>query len=395
MMKGDIIIVHGGDISEPSGGTNRVIAFANALSQNGFKVNLIVPKPTKEIPTSISLADGIELQTVPVILKRGIKSQIFRGLAALRKAKKVAIDKNAIIQIEHSSLGGLATLLGISNFVLDMHDLCFANPLYDIPGIAIIVKKFMYELEKNALSHATRIIVVSNRMKKFVVDEWDIDGKKIIVIPNGYFEGKLKKYLNEKSIRSVDDLNRSCRNTSICFLGTLDPKINIEKIICLANRIKDAQIYVIGEGPVLDKLKRRVRKEGLNNIIITGRIPDDRAFELIINSQACILPLYPSKHTEVSCPVKVFDYAALGKAIVMDNVAEVCEIFKENNAAIVVDPWDQDKFIESVQILLEDEKLRGMISQNARNLVKSFSWEEQGRKIVRMYEEIFSSDVSE
>ena len=384
-MKGDIIIVHGGDISEPSGGTNRVIAFANALSQNGFKVNLIVPKPTKEIPTSISLADGIELQTVPVILKRGIKSQIFRGLAVLRKAKKVAIDKNAIIQIEHSSLGGLATLLGISNFVLDMHDLCFANPLYDIPGITRIVKKFMYELERNALSHATRIIVVSNRMKKFVVDEWDIDGKKIIVIPNGYFEGKLKKYLNEKSVRSVDDLNRSCRNTSICFLGTLDPKINIEKIICLANRIKDAQIYVIGEGPVLDKLKRRVRKEGLNNIIITGRIPDDRAFEFVINSQVCILPLYPSKHTEVSCPVKVFDYAALGKAIVADNVAEMCRIFKENDAALVSDPENKEEFIGNVKRLLEDDELRRRLGENARRLVKNFTWEKQGEKLVNMY----------
>lgn len=45
------------------------------------------------------------------------------------------------------------------------------------------------------------------------------------------------------------------------------------------------------------------------------------------------------------------------------------------------------EFIENVRILLEDGKLREKISSNAKRLVKDFSWEKQGEKLVRMYED--------
>jgi len=174
----------------------------------------------------------------------------------------------------------------------------------------------------------------------------------------------------------------------ISFIGTLLPYLDLDKIINLAKSLKNSTIYVIGDGPMRDELKRKIKKSKLSNIILTGRLPDEEAFRLVAKSQVTIYPQISSFHKEVSCPVKIFDYAALGKAIVANSGSEICRIFKEHDAALVSDPLDQEKFIENVRTLLDDENLRKKLSDNAKRLVKDFTWEKQGNKLVKMYSQL-------
>ena len=53
MPTNNICIAHGGDISIPCGGTNRVIAFSKSLRENGFNVHLVVPKPKNKFPEKV------------------------------------------------------------------------------------------------------------------------------------------------------------------------------------------------------------------------------------------------------------------------------------------------------------------------------------------------------
>ena len=370
-----ICIAHGGDVSEPSGGTNRVIAFATALRDAGFDVHLVVPSPKREFPEDLR---DIKIHTVP-IKARSIRDQIFRALLVSLKAKKIAKNNNAILQIEHSTLAGSATLVGCSNFVLDMHDLAIGSPMYlNLPFPKMIIQNFIYKVEERAVSRASKIIVVSNPMKEFIIREWKIPEKKIIVIPNGYFEKKFKNF--DESVEETDGM--------ISFLGTLHSKLDLDKIINLAKSLENSKIYIIGDGPLRGILELKIRKNDLKSIVLRGRLPDKDAFSLIARSQICILPETPSLLTRVSCPVKLFDYAALGKAIVADDVAEMCRVFKEHNAALLSDPTNLDEFIANVHKLLEDERLRRKLGENAKRLVKDFTWEKQGEKLVRMYEDV-------
>ncbi len=370
-----ICIAHGGDISKPNGGTNRVVAFAKGLHDSGFTVYLVVPNPKRNIPKYL---EGINVYTVS-IKDSGVKSQIGRALLISLKAKKIAAKEKAILQIEHSTLAGFATLIGCLDFVLDMHDLCFEDPQYTSLHFSSIVKKFIYKIEKKAVNKASKIIVVSNPMKNFVVNEWNIPEEKIVVIPNGYFDDKLRN-LTFKDVKED--------NGTITFIGALHPKLDVDKFIGLAKSLEYIRIYIIGDGPVKRELEKKIRKYMLKNLFLLGSLPDEDAFKLLAKSQVTILPEHCSLHTKVSCPVKLFDYAALGKAIVVDDVAEMCKIFKENKAALVSNPKNQEEFIKNVQRLLEDERLRKKISSNAKRLVKDFTWKKQVQKLVKIYENL-------
>lgn len=375
MMTIGVCIAHGGDISEPSGGTNRIIAFANALHEAGFDVLLVIPTPKRELPDS--LKNDIHIHTVP-IKARSVKDQMIRALLVSSKAKRLAEENNMVLQIEHSTLAGIAASIGCSKYVLDMHDLAFDSQLYSQSPFSKIIKRFIYFTEKMAVKYSSKIIVVSNPMKKYITENWNIPKEKIIVIPNGYFEEKIKK-LNFDKNNEIDGL--------VSFLGTLHPKLDIDKIIYLAKSLKNIKIYIIGDGPVRLELERKIIKNNLKNIIITGRLPDEKAFNILSKSQVVIYPLKKSIHTAVLTSVKIFDYAILGKAMVIDDVSEseIWKKFKEKKAAMFSDPSNPNEFVEYVRNLLEDKKLRKKIGTNAKMLVKEFSWENISKKLVELY----------
>lgn len=366
-------------LSVPGGAHDRIIAIVNGLRKNGFDVSLVAPAPKTKLPNDLH---GVDIQTVPTTLKESLVCRMYRTVLLAHKATEIQKHTGAILQFEHSLFGGYAAATGSSGFVLDMHDLSFDSPLFeDIPAH----KKFqriLYHLEKMAVKRALKIIVVSNPMKDFIMNEWNVPEEKIVVIPNGYSESKLRMF---QDVGEEDSI--------VSFIGRLHPKLDIDKFIGVGKLLKNigGSLYIIGDGPIRNLLEQKIKQNNLiNNVVLTGHLPDIEAYTLLAKSRVAIFPLKISKsiNTAAMNPVKVFDYAALGKAMVLDDISEMCKIFKENNAALVSDPSDKEEFIENVRVLLGDESLRKKLSGNAKRLVKDYTWEKQGDKLARMYEEI-------
>lgn len=371
-----ICIVLNSDLSIPGGAHVRVRAMVNGLRKNGFDVNLVAPVPKAKLPNDLH---GVNIHTVPVTLKNSLVCRIYRTVLLAHKARKIQKHTGAILQFEHALLGGYAAATGSSGFVLDMHDIGFDSAMFENVPLQKKIQRILYHLEKMAVKRALKIIVVSNPMKDFIISEWNVPEEKIVVIPNGYSESKLRMF---QDVGEEDGI--------VSFIGRLHPKLDIDKFIGVGKLLKNigGSLYIIGDGPIRNLLEQKIKKNDLiNNVVLTGHLPDIEAYTLLAKSRVAIFPLKISKsiNTEAMNPVKVFDYAALGKAMVLDDLSEMCKIFKESNAALVSDPTDHEKFIENVRILLDDKNLRKRLGSNAKKLVKDYTWEKQGEKIVKMY----------
>ena len=373
--KASICIAHGGDISIPSGPTNRVIAFIKGLKKCGFDVQLVVPNPKYLLPDDLK-----DVKTYTILFKdRGIINQIARATAISLKAKKIVKRTNGILQIEHSTLAGYANFIGCSKYILDMHDLCFTDPLYVDLLFSNSVQRFIYNIEKRAVKHASKIIVVSNSMKEFIIKEWNIKEGDIEVIPSGYFKSKINRCIDVKHDGNM-----------ISRLGSLFVHLDVDNIIHLAKSFRETEIkiYLIGDGNVKNELREKIEKYGIKNVIITGWLPYEEAVSLTAKSVLTFEAVKKSMTTEMASPIKILDCAALGKPMVLSDVSELSKVFKENQAALVSDPRNPDKFIENVHRLLDDEKLRKKLGENAKKVVKDFTWEEQGKKLAKMLEKM-------
>ena len=369
-----ICIVHGSDLSIPNGATDRVIAFVNGLMNAGYDVHLVIPKPKGSLPYDV---DGVNIHTINAT-ENGVTNQITRATELSFKAKKITTNTRALLQIEHSTLAGFASLMGCSDYILDMHDLCYTDPLYLNLPFSGRVQRCIYKIEERAVKEASKILVVSEPMKDFIIGEWNLPEDKVEVIPSGFFSSKISDDISQNVVDS----------TVISRVGSLFAHLDVDAIVALAKSLQETgiKLHLVGGGVAEDELKIKIKHHNLENVMISGWVPQDEALRIMQRSLLTFESIKDTMTTRLASPIKILNYAALGKPIVLSDVSELSEIFKKKDAALVSDPSDVDQFVENVHQLLDNPNLRNRLGNNALSLVHDYSWEKQGERLVRTIE---------
>ena len=381
----NVIIVADVDLSRFGGDTGRTMAFASELRKKGMEVTLVVPKHNKN-ETMID-SQGVNLVYIRIKQKGGsIINILQRRRALIKKAKKLQ-KENYFILIETSVVGGYFAIARFSGYVLDVHGIAFDEVNYATLPCYVpksLYRRYIYFLEKLAVKRAAKVIAVSETMAKFIANKWKIQSNKIVIIPNGYFASQVAN-ITEKRVGE--------RKGMVTFVGRLVKWASVDKIIRVANSLKEeeATFYIVGDGAsnYRQELEELTRSYGLTNIVFTGSVPINEAYEMIARSEVVLSPLNNSLSKVACCPIKVIEYMGLGKAMVLDEVSDLSKFLKEKEAALVCDPDNYVDFAENIRLLLKDEELRKRIGANAKRLAEDFSWEKQGQKLAKVLEEVY------
>lgn len=365
-----LFIAHGGDVSEPSGGTDRITALAAGLEERGTDVSLVVPEPSAELPSKLETVD-----VRPVDSNRyGVQNSLITAGAVARRAREIASAEDAFLQIEHSTLGGIATMLGETDYILDMHDLAFARFDHVNSLAAPALKRGISWLERRAVRRADHIIAVSEYMGTVLRERWNVPERDISVIANGYFPERITAVRDTEVV-----LGR------ISFLGTLHPKVDVETLVALTDLAAVNELVVIGDGQQRDRLEQIKRNRKLQSLKVLGRLSNEKAFHYVAGSQAVVNPQTPSELQRASSPVKLYYYAALGKPIVASSGPDIVETLANEDAALVAD--SAEMFINCVDRVLRDDDLATRLGNNARTVSEKFIWRRQVATLEDLYAE--------
>lgn len=360
----DICIGHGGDVSSPSGGTDRVTALASGLQERGIDVTLVVPEP------SGSVSDRLENVAIHSVSVDGVGDISFvRAAKIAREADRVADRENARLQIEHSTLAGVGTLVGASDYVLDMHDLGYARFDHVQHPLSSVLKRGVRWLERRAVRSAADIVVVSEYMQS-ALEDCGIDSEQVTVVPNGFFDERIE---SAEGLETVEG--------RVCFLGTLHPKVDIEAFREVASLSNVSEMVVIGDGAQRDSIESLAK--GDESIRVMGRLPDEEAFELLGSATVALNPQTQSELQRSSSPVKLYYYAALGLPMVVAPGPTVVEDLVEQDAAVTA--TGSEAVAKEVDRLLTDDERRASIGANARDASEAFRWTRR----VDMFETIY------
>jgi glycosyltransferase involved in cell wall biosynthesis len=360
----DLCIAHGGDMGEPSGGTDRVSALARGLQDRGFDVTLVTPRPSDPVPARLEPVDLVHVDPP-------VGNPVARASSVVRRAARVARERGAELQIEHSTLAGVGTLHGIEGYVLDMHDLGYSR--FDHVGgpVAPALRAGVRRLERRAVERADDIVVVSESMGAMVCDLWDVPPEAVTVVPNGFFP---------ETVRSVADV--STVPGRVVFFGTLHPKVDAETLTALADYPEVSDLVVIGDGAQRERLEgASASRESMR---LTGRLPDAEAFELVASAAVVVNPQTVSAIQRASSPVKLFYYAALGKPMVVTAGPPIAARLVEQDAAVVtVSPAH---FVDRVRAALDDDSFATTLAENAEAASAEFRWSRRVDEMVSLYE---------
>lgn len=362
----NLCLAHGGDVTEPSGGTDRVTAFASGLADRGHDVTLVVPEGDGALPDRL---DSVWVETVPTDgVARG--TGVGRALAVARRAKRVADERDAVVQFAHSSLAGLATLVGCRDYVLDMHDLAFARFDHTDSALAPLLERGVSWLERRGVRRARHVVVVSEYMREFLTDEWGVAESDVSVLPNGYFEERRDAFADAETVPG-----------RVVFLGTLHPKVDVAALRATAGLPEVEELVVVGDGALRAELDAAA--DELDALRTTGRLPDEAAFDIVASASVVVNPQEPSALQAASSPVKLFYYAALGVPMVVTAGPDPAERFAAAGGAELVEPGES--FADRVEALLREDDRRGEMADRAAAAAETATWSSRTERLENIY----------
>ena len=223
-------------------------------------------------------------------------------------------------------------------------------------------------VQNHMLANAATVTVASS------VLEEQID-RRVLMLPNGADISELDQ---------VDDSawREQKSGPTVGFVGAFEYWVNFELILQTARRLPHVTFLLVGSGRRLADIKRLINEFDLDNVVLTGAKPYREAMSYVAGMDVCLLPFTKDAVSDGSCPLKLFEYAALRKPIVSTHTREVARIgqgwisFAEN---------DEAEFAAAIESFLADQRAATHAGEAGRAMVEQlYNWP----NLTRQFEEL-------
>jgi len=171
------------------------------------------------------------------------------------------------------------------------------------------------------------------------------------------------------------------------FVGFVREWHRLDRVLdAIADHPKDNwHLFLVGDGPGRIPLEKHAEHLGISDkLTITGVVSRDKMpqYQSVFD-----LALQPDV-TRYASPLKMFEYMALGKAILAPDMANIKEILTANENALLFS--GEEDFKEKLIYLCQNEELRKTLGQNAKQTIddRGFYWLKNANKIESLFKTI-------
>ncbi len=148
----------------------------------------------------------------------------------------------------------------------------------------------------------------------------------------------------------------------------------IEAFEIVKEKLPDAELWIIGDGPARHKLEE-VSGQGIRFL---GRLHDSERRRLVGQSQVLVSP-----GIREGWGLNVIEANALGVPCVAYSVPGLRDSVRDHNTGLLVRNGDVQALAEGLLALLTDEELRLRFSNNALEYSRGFSWDVTAREFLQ------------
>ena len=237
------------------------------------------------------------------------------------------------------------------------------------------VNPVVYQLEKNGMEAADKIIAVSNLTRNTIIEKYNINPDKVITVYNAV-EPLTEKFYN---------LNKNYRDKIVTFLGRITlqkgPEYFIEAAYNVLQRRNDVMFVMGGSGELLNRMITRVAALRIGDRFhFTGFLKGDHVYQLYSLSDVYVMP-------SVSEPFGISPLEALQSnvPVIISRQSGVSEILRH---AIKIDFWDIHAMADAIYGILSYEGLHKMFARYAKEEVDSLKWENTAYNVKQIYESL-------
>jgi glycosyltransferase involved in cell wall biosynthesis len=294
-----LLIASGQWFPDYAGGTARVVrATAEGLVRKGHEVVVIAPGRPQE--SAVSLVNGVELRRV---LRRGLLPLAIADIYEIHRAIRTLEHRRFDAILAHGDIcaAGALSLRRRPPLGLVFHASGSRESQYRRSGRlsafdrsrALALEPLLRILERFALRHAERVLVLSEFSRDLVLDSGYANESRIDVVGGGVdtdtftparHRGGLRQRLGIESDQPV-------LMTARRLVSRMGIEMLLDAFGQLRPRFKNAQLVIAGDGELRSRLEARRDELGLSGSVrFLGRISDADLRDWYRASDVFVLP---------------------------------------------------------------------------------------------------------
>jgi glycosyltransferase involved in cell wall biosynthesis len=239
--------------------------------------------------------------------------------------------------------------------------------------------RFARWAEATVWRSADRVLPVTDRLADYVRDV-GVPESRITVIPNGINTESFSTAVSGEEARRELGLEDK---TVLGFTGFIRSWHGLTRVIDAMHELPgrdDIHFLVAGDGPGREEIEEYAKSKGLEKqVTMLGLVSRDRISRYVA---AFDIALQPSVVAYAS-PLKLFEYMALGRAIVAPDQGNIREVLTDGADALLFDPQDTDAFTQAIIRLCQDAALRKQIGDAAAQRIDDadYTWAGNARRV--------------
>jgi len=275
--------------------------------------------------------------------------------------------------------------------ILDLHEnipeiMKSYNHVTSFPGKYFIFPSIWKKWERRFVLDFDKIIVVTEFAKNDLLENYQIDEKKVIVVPNSVQESFYK------SIQLNNDIiTRFSSGFNVLYFGDTGIRRGLETVIraaeVLKNSIPNIQIIIVGSSTSDDYLKHLTSKLKLDNQICFEGFQDEKLLQsYITTSNVCISPLLRNRHHDTTYANKIFQYMALGKPLLVSDCTAQQEIVNRVKCGLIHKAGNINDFVKKLRWMYENpNKTSEMGLKGQAFIANEFNQKKQSKEMIDFY----------
>jgi glycogen synthase len=230
-------------------------------------------------------------------------------------------------------------------------------------------------IEREGLEKADRIIAVSHRTKRMIVERYAIHPQKISVVYNA---------VSQAEARQAYRTEESGKRKMVLFLGRITfqkgPDYFVEAASMVLKVFPDVTFVMAGAGDMMGRMIERVAELGIGDRFhFTGFLQGEEIERIFSLSDLYVMP-------SVSEPFGISPLEAMlyDVPVILSRQSGVSEILKH---ALKVDFWDIREMAAKIIAILKHPVLARAMTTKALAELRKIRWENAAERIAAIYRE--------
>ena len=216
-------------------------------------------------------------------------------------------------------------------------------------------------LEADVFNNCSHLLVVSNKMKEYIVHHFGVPNDKVSVIYNGAEPQKHQAKFNHP--------------LKVVYAGIFAYWEKVDDYLEIAKKadLSSFKFYLAGTGPMKKHILARIKREKIP-VKYLGYVPRSRMLGVMSKMQVGIAPSTKDLARLVAFPIKVLDYMSCGLPVIAPLIGDWGKMIERENSGITIEDDSVEEYVTALEMLKRKDVWIDKSNNGIRAIKVKYSW---------------------